>query len=92
MKNGMIEKIEGAFKDLISALQVARLYPDWHPQFKKSVDKAFEGLSTILEEREELIIGIIGEELAFEKEIFFLPSLFIINRSISLFSVCVFLA
>lgn len=67
----MIERIESVFKDLISVLQVARLYPDWHPQFKKSVDKAFEGLSLILEERQDLIIGIIGEELAFEKEIFF---------------------
>jgi putative nucleotidyltransferase with HDIG domain len=65
------EKIESAFRDLISALQVARLYPDWHPQFKKSVEKAYSSIRGALEEKKELVIGIVGEELAFEKEIFF---------------------
>lgn len=67
----MLEKVEDAFRDLISAFQVARLYPDWHPQFKKSVEKAYISLEEALEGREELVIGIVGEELAFEKEIFF---------------------
>ncbi|MBM3249940.1 MAG: HD domain-containing protein [Candidatus Omnitrophica bacterium] len=67
----MKEKIESAFRDLISALQVARLYPDWHPQFKKSVEKAYSSIREVLEEKKELVIGIVGEELAFEKEIFF---------------------
>jgi len=67
----MEEKIEGCFKDFISALQIARLYPDWHPQFQKAVDKAYLSLEDILKEREELVIGIVAEELAFEKEIFF---------------------
>ena len=55
----------------MSALQVARLYPDWHPQFKKAVDKAFESLNDVLTIEGDLVIGIIGEELVFEKEIFF---------------------
>jgi len=67
----MLEKIENSFKDLISCLQIARLYPDWHPEFKKSTDKAFASLQDVLGERQDLVIGIIGEELAFEKEIFF---------------------
>src|SRR4030042_6721698 len=67
----MLEKVEDAFRDLISAFQVARLYPDWHPQFKKSVEKAYISVEEALEGREELVIGIVGEELAFEKEIFF---------------------
>ncbi len=67
----MLEKIESSFKDLISAFQVARLYPYWHPQFKKSIEKAYISLEEALKEREELVIGIVGEELAFEKEIFF---------------------
>lgn len=67
----MAKEIENAFKDLMSALQVARLYPDWHPQFKKSSDKAFVSLSGILNLSADFVIGIIGEELAFEKEIFF---------------------
>jgi putative nucleotidyltransferase with HDIG domain len=67
----MLKKIEDSFRDLISALQTARLYPDWHPEFKKSVDRAYATLEDVLKERQNLVIGIVGEELAFEKEIFF---------------------
>lgn len=67
----MAENIQSAIKDFLSCLQTARLYPDWHPEFKKAVDKAFQALKSSLEERQDLVIGIIGEELAFEKEIFF---------------------
>ncbi len=67
----MLEKIENSFRDLISAIQIARLYSDWHPQFKRAIDKAYLSLEEVLKERQELVIGIIGEELAFEKEIFF---------------------
>jgi putative nucleotidyltransferase with HDIG domain len=67
----MLEKIENAFKDLISCLQMARLYPNWHPEFKKAIDKTYISLQEVLKDRAELVIGIVGEELAFEKEIFF---------------------
>lgn len=67
----MPKKIEDSFRDLISALQTARLYPDWHPEFKKSIDRAYAALRDVLRERQNLVIGIVGEELAFEKEIFF---------------------
>ena len=63
--------IECAFKELISCLQMARLYPDWHPEFKKAVDKAYVSLQDVLKDKESLVIGMVGEELAFEKEIFF---------------------
>jgi putative nucleotidyltransferase with HDIG domain len=67
----MLEKIEVAFRDLLASLQVAKLYETRHPMFNKSVDKAYQSLQSALAEREELVIGIVGEELAFEKEIFF---------------------
>ncbi|MDD4900141.1 MAG: HD domain-containing protein [Candidatus Omnitrophica bacterium] len=67
----MIERIEEFFRDLFACLQIARLYTTGHVQFEKAIDKAYEGLTSILNEREELIIGIIGEEFAFEKEILF---------------------
>ncbi|MFA5145606.1 MAG: HD domain-containing protein [Candidatus Omnitrophota bacterium] len=67
----MLEKIEGSFRDIISALQTARLYSNWHPEFKKSVNKAYATLQDVLSQRQSLVIGIVGEELAFEKEIFF---------------------
>lgn len=55
----------------MSALQTARLYPAWHPEFKKGIDKAHLSLQDVLRSRQNLVIGIVGEELAFEKEIFF---------------------
>lgn len=67
----MLDKIEASFRELISAIQTARLYSDWHPQFKRSIDKSYASLMDVLNKRPNLIIGIVGEELAFEKEIFF---------------------
>ena len=67
----MEDKIENTFRELIASLQVARLYPQWHPQFKMAVEKAHAALTDALKDRQELVIGIVGEEIAFEKEIFF---------------------
>jgi putative nucleotidyltransferase with HDIG domain len=68
---GTIDKIQESLKELITALQTARLYGAAHPITKKSVEKAYLILQDVLAERRELVIGIIGEELAFGKEIFF---------------------
>src|SRR4030042_4565454 len=67
----MLEKIEIAFKDLLAALQTAKLYATKHPMFYKAADKSYQSLMAVLLEKEELVFGIVGEELAFEKEIFF---------------------
>jgi putative nucleotidyltransferase with HDIG domain len=67
----MLEKIEFFLKDLLSCLQVARLYTTKHPRFNKFIDKAYDSLQDVLKERGDLIIGIIGEEMAFENEILF---------------------
>ncbi|MGE5197305.1 MAG: HD-GYP domain-containing protein, partial [Deltaproteobacteria bacterium] len=69
---GILENnIEIALKDIIASLQTAKLYSTQHAIFKNSVGKAYSSLQSVLKDRPELIIGIIGEELAFEKEIFF---------------------
>jgi len=67
----MLEKIEAFIRDLLATLQTVKLYATGHPIFKKSVDKTYMSLQEALGGREEIAIGIIGEELAFEKEIFF---------------------
>lgn len=67
----MSEKVENSFKDLISCLQIAKLYTTGHPRFNKFLDKAYNSLQDALRDKEEMVIGIIGEELAFEKEILF---------------------
>jgi putative nucleotidyltransferase with HDIG domain len=67
----MLERVENSLRDLLSSLQMAKLYATEHPRFKKSVDKVYASLQDVLKEKPELIIGIVQEELAFENEILF---------------------
>ena len=67
----MLVKIEVAFKDLLTCLQTAKMYGIVHPMFQKSLDKAYAAFEDVLAQRQEMIIGIVGDELAWEKEIFF---------------------
>ncbi|MFA5096308.1 MAG: HD domain-containing phosphohydrolase [Candidatus Omnitrophota bacterium] len=67
----MIDRIENSFRELLTCLQTAKLYGPLHPITRKSIEKAHLALQEVLAEKGELVIGIIGEELAFEKEIFF---------------------
>jgi putative nucleotidyltransferase with HDIG domain len=66
-----VNKIEEAFGSFLTALEVAKLYATAHPRFKKYFDIAFESMQAVLCENEEIVIGIVGDELVFEKEIFF---------------------
>ncbi|MFH0855399.1 MAG: HD domain-containing phosphohydrolase [Candidatus Omnitrophota bacterium] len=67
----MNDNIGDCFKDFLTCLQMAKLYGASHPIVLKSAEKAYLSLQDVLADRPELVIGIIGEELAFEKEIFF---------------------
>ncbi len=67
----MFETVENSFRSLISALQIAKLYGTEHVNFAKSLDKAYEGFQEVFKERDELVFGIVGDELAFEKEVLF---------------------
>jgi len=67
----MLAKVEKAFKELLTCFQTAKLYGMVHPMFQKSLDKSYAAFEDVLAQRQEMIIGIIGDELAFEKEIFF---------------------
>jgi len=66
-----LEKIEKFIRNLLGSVQAAKLYATNHPIFLQSVAKAHASLQDALSERRLIAIGIIGEELAFEKEIFF---------------------
>lgn len=67
----MFENIENAFRDFVSAMQIAQLYTTNHPRFNKFLDKSYESLQDVFKDREEFVLGIIGNEIVFEKEIFF---------------------
>jgi len=67
----MLTQIENAFRGLINALQIAKLYGADHQKVGKFLETANQKLQEVLAERPELVIGIVGDELAFEKEILF---------------------
>ena len=67
----MLAKVEKAFKELLTCLQTIKMYGEVHPMFEKSLDKAHLAFEDVLAQRPEMVIGIVGDELAFEKEIFF---------------------
>ncbi|MCP4653169.1 MAG: HD domain-containing protein [Candidatus Omnitrophica bacterium] len=65
------DKIKVFFRDLMSSLQSAQIYTTCHPKFNESLDKTYSQLKDILSSREHFTIGIVGDEIAFESEIFF---------------------
>ncbi|MDD5116896.1 MAG: HD domain-containing protein [Candidatus Omnitrophica bacterium] len=67
----MLIKVETAFKELLTCLQTAKMYGIRHPMFQKSLDKAYAAFEDAFIERQDIVIGIVGDELACEKEIFF---------------------
>ncbi|MDD5128442.1 MAG: HD domain-containing protein [Candidatus Omnitrophica bacterium] len=67
----MLVKIETAFKELLTCLQTAKMYGTAHPMFQKSLDRAYAAFEDALSDRQDMVIGIVGDELACEKEIFF---------------------
>lgn len=67
----MLSDIESAIKYFINSLQSLKMYGPTHPSFSAALDKATEALGVVFARRPEMIIGIVGEELAFEKEILF---------------------
>lgn len=67
----MFTKIEIVFKELSICLQSIKMYGALHPSFKKALDKAYVAFEDALNDYQEMVIGIVGEELAFEKEILF---------------------
>jgi hypothetical protein len=67
----LIEKVNQFILDMAASFQMVRLYSGAHAKFEAAVDKIRQSLQEIFKERNEVIIGVIGDELAFEKEIFF---------------------
>ncbi|HNX81768.1 MAG TPA: HD domain-containing protein [Candidatus Omnitrophota bacterium] len=66
-----IEAVSGFLKDFLASLQTAKIYETRHPSFAKSLEKTFASLTALLAKRSELIIGLVGDEIAVEKEVFF---------------------
>jgi HD-GYP domain-containing protein (c-di-GMP phosphodiesterase class II) len=65
------DKAKLCFIYLMNAIQAGKIYAGEHPKFTEYLEKLYAGIQEILENRKELILGIIGDEPAWEDEIFF---------------------
>lgn len=67
----MLKKIKFCLLDFISAVQASKIYSTEHPKYSERLENAFQRIKSILNEKNELVIGIVEEELAWEDEILF---------------------
>ena len=67
----MLESIITVFREFLALLETAKLYGTEHPKFADTLNRAYFSLQGALRQREELIFGIIADELAFENEVLF---------------------
>ena len=63
--------IQEFLRQLISILQVAKMYTTDHPRFDDAVPDLYGALNKIMLEQSELRFGIVGDELVFGQEVFF---------------------
>jgi HD-GYP domain-containing protein (c-di-GMP phosphodiesterase class II) len=69
MQGGMLkDKIEDMVTRMARAVQVTRIYGKDHALTREAVDSLHKILSELLVQKEDITLGIIGDELAFEKE------------------------
>ena len=64
-------KIKICFIYLMNAIQAGKIYTGDHPKFKEYLGRLYGVVQEILEDRKELVLGVIGGEAAWEDEIFF---------------------
>lgn len=64
-------KVERLIRMLASAIHVRGLYGDDHKITQGTVDALYSLLEEILKDTEEITIGVIGQEIAFEEEPFY---------------------
>jgi len=72
----MEERIESSFKDFLAAVQTVKLYGLGHPILDKALKRSFTSIAEALDKASTFTIGIVGDEIAFEKEILFNLSVF----------------
>ncbi|MGD8539370.1 MAG: HD domain-containing protein [Candidatus Aminicenantes bacterium] len=67
----MLSERKKAVVHLFSAVQTGKLYSSTHPKFHDAIENAYKSLKETLENRTELVIGMVDEEVACEDEIYF---------------------
>ena len=65
------KKVEKLVKNFVGAMSVSDMYGGDHKLTKEAINGLFDVLEDILGETEEITIGVVGSEIAFEKEPFY---------------------
>ena len=65
------EKVEKLVKNFVGAMNVSDMYGGKHKLTKEAIAGLYDVMEDILDDMEEITIGIIGNEIAFEKEPFY---------------------
>ncbi|HAR35598.1 MAG TPA: hypothetical protein DCR87_01580 [Acidobacteria bacterium] len=68
---GIRDKVKRCFLLLMNAIQAGKIYSTDHPKFQEFIGHLYANLKELLEARQELTLGIVSGELAWEEEIFF---------------------
>ncbi|MGB2908519.1 MAG: HD domain-containing phosphohydrolase [Candidatus Aminicenantaceae bacterium] len=67
----MKDRIKETISVFFSAVQTGKIYAENHPESLEVTENAFLSLGEIFQNTIELVIGIVGDELAWEDEVFF---------------------
>ena len=65
------EKIEDLIVNLARAKQISGLYGDDHQVTQESINYLYKAINDIFMEKNIIVIGVIGNEIAYEKTPFF---------------------
>lgn len=69
MQSGMFkDKIEDLITRLARAVQVNRIYGKNHDLTREAIGSLYQILGDLLSQKEDITLGIIGDEIAYEKE------------------------
>ncbi|MGB9907858.1 MAG: HD-GYP domain-containing protein [Candidatus Saccharicenans sp.] len=67
----MRDKVKRCFLLLMNAIQAGKIYAPDHPKSQEFISQLYASLKELLQQRQELALGIVSGELAWEEEIFF---------------------
>ena len=65
------ERVEELIKDLAGLIQQRTMYGPGHKITRKTLDDLYDNVTGVLQDRGEVTIGVVGREIAFEKEPFY---------------------
>ncbi|MCX7927761.1 MAG: HD domain-containing protein [Candidatus Omnitrophica bacterium] len=67
----MVEKAEKVLRAFMTSLQLTTLYGLEHPKIKGTIESCIQAFDELWQQQQEIVFGIIGDEIACDKDILF---------------------